>query len=95
MGLNVMLQKQVGNLNVEKLWITVLFEADFNMNSKWIGRVVMYTAEKMQALVLEQYGNWKSKATNIQNLNKRLFYDIIQFSQQMVVLCSNVCKELL
>ena len=41
-GLNVMLQKQVGNINVEKLRIIVLFEADFNTNNKWIGRAVMY-----------------------------------------------------
>jgi len=36
-GLNVMLEKQKGNLNVEKLRIILLFEGDFNNNNKWLG----------------------------------------------------------
>jgi len=32
--LNVMLEKLTGNVNVEKLWIIMLFEADFNHNNK-------------------------------------------------------------
>jgi len=57
--LNVMLQKQVGNINVEKLRIIVLFEADFNTNNKWIGRAVMYKAKQLKALVPEQYSSQK------------------------------------
>jgi len=30
---HVMLQKQAGNLSMGKLWVVVLFEADFNMNN--------------------------------------------------------------
>jgi len=40
-GCNIMLQKQAGNLNVKKLRIIVLFEADDNMNNKWLGRAIM------------------------------------------------------
>jgi len=40
-GLNMMLEKSLGNFNVKKLWIILLFEADFNANNKWIGRAVM------------------------------------------------------
>jgi len=76
-GLNVMLQKQVGNINVEKLRIIVLFKADFNTNNKWIGRAVMYKAKQLKALAPEQYGSRKRKAANIQSLNKCLFYDMI------------------
>jgi len=36
-GLNVMLEKVAGNINVEKLRIILLFEADFNYNNKWLG----------------------------------------------------------
>jgi len=36
-GLNVMLQKQVGNINAEKLQIIILFKADFNMNKRGRG----------------------------------------------------------
>ncbi len=81
-GLNVMLQKQVGNINVEKLRIIVLFEVDFNTNNKWISRAVMYKAEQLKALAPEQYGSRKRKAANIQSLNKCLFYDMIQFKSR-------------
>jgi len=32
-GLNVMLEKQAGNMNMEKLCIILLFEGDFNQNN--------------------------------------------------------------
>jgi len=54
-----MLQKQAGNLQVDKLWIIVLFKADFNMNNKWIGRAIMYKAEKLKSLAPENYGSQK------------------------------------
>jgi len=80
-GLNVMLQKQAGNINLETLRIIVLFEADFNTNNKWIGRAVMYKAEQLKALVPEIYSSWKIKAANIQSLNKHLFYNICSDSK--------------
>ncbi len=39
--LNVMLEKLVGNDNVEKLRIIMLFKANFNHNNKWLGRETM------------------------------------------------------
>jgi len=36
-GLNVLLKKQPGNLNVEKCCIILLFKGDFNNNNKWLG----------------------------------------------------------
>jgi len=44
-GLNIMIKKAAGDFNMEKLHIILLFEADFNSNNKWIGRMVMYQAE--------------------------------------------------
>jgi len=61
-GLNVMLEKTPGNFNVEKLRIILLFEADFNANNKWLGRVAMYMAESLDLLADEQYGSRKQKA---------------------------------
>ena len=78
----IMLQKQAGNLNVKKLRIIVLLEADFNMNNKWLGRAIMFKVEKAMELALEQYGSQKEKAANTQSLNKRLFYDSICFNCQ-------------
>jgi len=78
---------------VEKLRITVLFKVDFNTNNKWIRRAVMYMVEKLKALMLEQYGSQKSKAANIQSLNKCLFYNMCRFKRQMTALCSNNAKS--
>jgi len=35
-GLNVLTEKMVGDFNVEKLHIILLFKANFNANNKWI-----------------------------------------------------------
>jgi len=69
-GLNVMLEKQVGNFNVEKLCIILLFEGDFNQNNKWLGRVAMFHAEAHRQMAKEQYGSQKEKVVDIQCLNK-------------------------
>jgi len=58
-GLNVMLEKQGGNFNVEKLQIILLFKGDFNQNNKWLGRAVMFHAEEKQQIAKEQYGSCK------------------------------------
>jgi len=92
-GLNVMLQKQAGNINMEKLRIIVLFKADFNTNNKGIRRAMMYTTEQLKALAPEQYGSRKSKVANIQSLNKCLFYNMIRFKRQTAALCSNDTKS--
>jgi len=72
-----MLEKSLGNFNVEKLRIILLFEADFNSNNKWIGRAVMRNAEVLNLLAEEQYGSWKHKVAVLQCLNKGLFYDLL------------------
>jgi len=50
-------RKTVGDFNVEKLRIILLFEADFNSNNKWIGRAVMFQAEQANLLAEEQFGS--------------------------------------
>ena len=88
-----MLEKTAGNFNVEKLWIILLFEADFNANNKWIGRAIMYQAEQANLLAEEQFGSHKFKSAIHQCLNKQLFYDLVQFRRQPVALCSNDAKS--
>jgi len=44
--LNVMLEKLAGNCSIEKLRISMLFEADLNNNNKWLGWALMANAKK-------------------------------------------------
>jgi len=75
-GINVMIKMTCSDFNVKKLWIILLFEANFNMNNKWIGQAVMYQAEQAYLLSKEQYGSRKFKAAIYQCMNKQLFYDM-------------------
>jgi len=92
-GLNVMLEKQAGNFNVEKLRIILLFEGDFNQNNKWLGRAVMFNAESNHQMAREQYGSHKEKAADIQCLNKWLLYDYARCNHKPLALCSNDAKS--
>ena len=49
-GINVMLEKKKGNFNIDKLRTILLYEADFNHNNKWIGRIAMQFAEQDDTL---------------------------------------------
>jgi len=91
--LNVMLEKLIGKGNVEKLHIIMLFEADFNHNNKWLGRVTMDTAENQKLLTPEQYRIRKNKVVGTQCLNKRQFNDLHQFTIKPAALCSNDAKS--
>jgi len=72
-----MLEKVAGNVNVEKLRIILLFEADFNYNNKWLGRAIMFNAESAGMMADEQYGSRKNKSAIVQCLNKTFFYDLV------------------
>jgi len=92
-GLNIMIEKMVGDFNVKKLHIILLFEADFNVNNKWIERAVMYQAEQAHLMAEEQFVSHKFKLAIYQCLNKQLLYDLIWFWQTAAVLCSNDAKS--
>ncbi len=92
-GLNVMLEKAPGNIDVERLRIILLFEADCNQNNKWIGRAFMKEAERGDLLAVEQYGSHRYKDAITQCLNKRLWYDYIRSTRQPAALCSNDAKS--
>jgi len=92
-GLNIMIEKAAGDFNVEKLWIILLFEADFNANNKWIGCAIMYQVEQENLMAAEQFGSCKFKSVIFQCLNKQLFYDLTQFHRIAAELCSNDAKS--
>jgi len=88
-----MIEKTCGDFNVKKLFIILLFEADFNSNNKWIGQAVMYQAEQAHLLAEEQYGSQKFKAAIYPCLNKHFFKDLVRFKWRLAALCSNDVKS--
>ena len=70
-GLNIMIEKKKGEINVSKLRTILLMEADFNMGNKRLGRQLMRHAESEGLLALEQYGSRKNHMAINQGLNKR------------------------
>ena len=92
-GIDVMLQKQIGNFQIEKLRAILLYEADFNQNNKRYGRHLMYLAEKHNALAIEQFGSRKNRSAIDQSLNKSLTYDLWRQHRSSGALCSNDAKS--
>ena len=87
-GINVMIEKKKGNYRVDRLRTILLYEADFNMNNKYLGRDMMQQAEKRKILANEQYGSRKKKAAILHALNKRLTFDILRQQKQNAGICS-------
>ena len=87
-GINVMIEKSKGNFRVDKLRTILLYEADFNLNNKYIGRDMMFKAEKAKILAKEQYGSRKKKAAITHALNKRLTFDILRQQRKKGGICS-------
>jgi len=52
-----MLEKIVGNCEVTKLKIILLFEADFNQLNKFISKEMMNQAKEQGLVAGEQYGS--------------------------------------
>jgi len=90
---NILIEKMMGHLAVEKLQIIHLFEADFNSNNKWLGWSMMVQAEVLHLLADEQYGRCKYRPAISQCLNKRLWYDLIISTRVPAALCSNNAKS--
>jgi len=91
-----MVEKVLGDFNIKKFWIILPFEANFNVNNKWLGHEVSYKQKTfncwLQLLAMEQYGSWKVKSAITQCLNKGLFHDYICFHCQPAALYSNDAK---
>ncbi len=91
-GINVMLEKSLGNFQVNKLWIILLFEADFIQLNKHIGRLMMYHAEQYGLVAGKQYGNRHGHSSITQSLNKHLTFNHICQLKQAAIICSNNVK---
>ena len=87
-GTNVMIEKKKGVFKVDKLRAILLYEADFNLNNKYLGRLMMRKAEKARVLAPEQYGSRKKKSAVSHALNKRLTFDILRQQKKSGAICS-------
>ncbi len=88
-----MLEKSLGNFQVDKLRIILLFEANFNQLNKHIGCLMMYHAEQYGLVSGEQYGSRHGHSSITQSLNKRLTFDHIRQLKQAAIICSNDAKS--
>ena len=52
---NVMILKEAGVYDIEKLRTIVLYEADFNHNNKFFGRATMQHTVPNKRMAMEQY----------------------------------------
>ena len=92
-GINCMLEKKKGNFRVDKLRAILLYEAQFNMMNKIMGRDVMAAAESLGGVAPEQYGSRKNHSSINLGLNKRLTFDLFRQRKQSGALCSNDAKS--
>jgi hypothetical protein len=92
-GLDVMIEKKVGDIDVEKLRAILLLEPDFNQGNKWLGKQLMANAEREFLLAPEQYGSRKFHEAINQGLNKVLTFNILGQLNQPGALCSNDAKS--
>jgi Reverse transcriptase (RNA-dependent DNA polymerase) len=91
-GRGVMLLKEAGNYNAEKMRTILLLPPDFNFNNKLFGRQLMYHAEQHGLIAPEQYGTRKNLSAIEHCVNKRLTFDLIRQEKRPAVLCSNDAK---
>jgi hypothetical protein len=91
--MNVMLEKILGLFLVMKLRTILLYDAEFNMSNKNLGRRMMAFAEKHGGLAEEQYGSRKCKTAIAHCLNKRLTFDILRQQRRPGALLANDAKS--
>jgi len=92
-SLNVMPEKQTGNININKLRTILLFQGDFNNNNKLLCQAVMFHAEKLQLIAKEQYGSCKEKSATVQCLNKCMLYNYVCIRHIPLAICLNNAKS--
>ena len=87
-GVGVKLQKLEGNCRVDNLCKILLYEADFNHNYKFLGKLMMIRAEARGVIAKEQYRSRKQMTAIQCALNKRLVFDILRQTKKPAVICS-------
>lgn len=92
-GKIVMIYKRAMVDLITKLRSIVLCEADFNFNTKILGKTTLEHAEKYNLLPKEQYGSRKEKSSIDHAIHKRITYDIMRQTRRAGGLCSNDAKS--
>ena len=77
-SLNVMLLKEIGNFNVERLRTIQLYECCFNKNQKMMAGNTMNNAEKAHAISQEQIGSRKEHQVDYLGAIKCITLDIFR-----------------
>ena len=80
-------------LDVELMRTITLFSADFNMNNKWLGKLIMNQAEKHHLLAPEQFGSRRRHKSITVALNQRLTFDLCRQRQQAAAIISVDAKS--
>ena len=92
-GLDVMIPKRAGLYNVEKLRAILLYECDYNMGNKRIGRITMARAEAFRMIAMEQYGGRHFLSAIDHCFNKRLSFDLFRQKRLNGALLCNDAKS--
>ena len=69
-----------------------MYEADYNMLNRKVGKDVMATAEKIKLIAPEQYGSRRQLSATLHCFNKVLTFDIIRQMKRNAAVCSNDAK---
>jgi hypothetical protein len=64
----------------------MLFEADWKLINKIVGKRTMAQAEKANTIASEQYGSRKQKSAILHATNKQLLFDIVRQKKGNVIL---------
>ena len=85
---NVMILKEAGLFNIEKLRTLCLFQSDFNHNNKFLGKKLMEHSVHNNLIAPEQYSVTGKKSIS-HALNKNLLFDNTRY--QKASLCLTSC----
>lgn len=91
-AVNVFLEKKQGVIDVDRLRIILLFDAEFNFTNKLTGRRMMQFAERHNLIAPEQFGSRAGHSAIDHALNKRLTFDFWRLKKENATLCSNDAK---
>ena len=92
--IDVILEKLPGKLAIEKLWIIMLYEADFNFVLKLIwGCRLIQNAKKHGCLGKSNHGSRSGHQTSDSQMEKLLVYEFSRLSRTSLVTVDNDAKS--
>ena len=84
---NVMILKKAKLFNIDKLRMLCFFQADYNLNNKFLGHSIMKHAVETKQMASEQY-SMTGKHSISHALNKTLLFDVLRYQKYSVGLTS-------